>query len=163
MVGTAARGFRPESDLARQSLHGTRVAAALLLSVAPLALPRQAVAADVRVTISGVRNDKGRVLVAICPRAEFLQDRCRWYGSAPAVPGNVVVVVSGVPAGTYAAQAFHDENGSGKLERTFLGLPKEGLGFSHDAPMHFGPPRFDAAAFTVTEGGAAIAFSLRYF
>ena len=120
-------------------------------------------AADVRVTVTGVRNDHGRVLVALCERADFLQPSCPWSGSAPAGVGTVTVVITGVPAGIYAAQAFHDEDNNGKLERSFLGLPREGLGFSRDAPMHFGPPRFDAASFPVTAAGASIRLSMRYY
>ena len=39
-------------------------------------------------------------------------------------------IVPNVPPGTYAAQAFHDEDDNGKLDRTLLGLPKEAMGFS---------------------------------
>jgi uncharacterized protein (DUF2141 family) len=136
---------------------------ALLTILGVAALPLHVLAADVRVAVSGVRNDRGRILVAICERTTFLQANCPWYGSAPATPGVVRVMVSGVPPGVYAAQAFHDEDANGKLERSFLGLPREGMGFSNDAPMHFGPPRFDAAAFPVGSGGADIRFSLRYY
>ena len=74
-----------------------------------------------------------------------------------------MVRVENVPPGTYAAQAFHDENGNGELDRNILGLPKEAMGFSNDAPMRMGPPRFDSAAFTVQPKDTAIRFRLRYF
>jgi uncharacterized protein (DUF2141 family) len=120
-------------------------------------------AADVTVKITNVRNDHGRIRVALCQRATFLAPHCPWQGSAPATPGEVTVLVKNVPPGTYAAQAFHDEDGNGTLERNFLGLPREGMGFSNNAPMHFGPPRYDTAAFTVDSKGANIAFRLKYY
>ena len=120
-------------------------------------------AATVLVTVSGVRNDHGQVLVAICAKANFLRPHCPWRGSAPAHLGDVLVRVDNVPPGTYAAQAFHDEDGNGVLERSILGLPKEAMGFSNDAPMRMGPPRFDTAAFDVGAKDAAIGFKLRYF
>jgi uncharacterized protein (DUF2141 family) len=125
--------------------------------------PASARATDVSVTIHGIRNDHGQILVAICPRAEFLQPQCHWQAAAHAKAGDVQLTVTGVPPGTYAAQAFHDEDSNFKLERSFLGLPKEGMGFSHDAPMRFGPPGFDAAAFAVSGKNSAIDFSLRYY
>jgi uncharacterized protein (DUF2141 family) len=128
-----------------------------------LATSHAAHAATVVVTVGGVRNDHGHVLVALCTRASFLRPHCAWRGHAAAQPGRVQVRIEGVPPGTYAAQAFHDENDNGRLERTLLGLPKEAMGFSNDAPMRMGPPRFDAAAFTVTAEGAQISFGLRYF
>jgi uncharacterized protein (DUF2141 family) len=36
------------------------------------------------------------------------------------------------------------------------------MGFSRDAPMRMGPPRFEDAAFPIAPAGAAIAFRLRY-
>lgn len=115
------------------------------------------------VAVGNVRNDRGSVLVAICPQAQFLDMACTHVGRAPAHAGTVLVRVDGVPAGTWAAQAFHDEDGSGKIGRNVLGIPTEGLGFSNDAPIRFGPPRFDDAAFRTGAAGGRIHFSLRYF
>jgi uncharacterized protein (DUF2141 family) len=127
------------------------------------AAPAQAEPGVVTVTISGVRSNAGHVLVAICDRATFLQPTCRYAGKAAATPGTVTVRVTGVPPGVYAAQAFQDENDNGKIDRNFLGIPREGLGFSNDAKMRFGPPSFDDAAFTLGPNGGLIAFALRYF
>jgi uncharacterized protein (DUF2141 family) len=119
-------------------------------------------AATIQVNVRDVRNDHGKILVAICERADFLRPHCPYKGSAPAHPGTVTITIKDVPAGTYAAQAFHDENNNGRLDRSFLGLPEEGMGFSNNAPMHLGPPRFETAAFTVLPTGTTINFSLRY-
>jgi len=127
-----------------------------------LALPAAAETGVLQVTVTGVRNDHGHVLVAVCDRTTFLAPTCAYQGRAPAHAGAVVVLVTGVPAGTYAAEAYHDENDNNRLDRSFLGLPKEGLGFSRDAPMRFGPPSFADAAVTVPAEGGAISFGLRY-
>ncbi len=128
-----------------------------------LLLSAHAHAATVLVTVSNVRNDHGQVLVAICTKADFLRPHCPWRGRSPAAAGAVLVRVDNVPPGIYAAEAFHDENADGVLDRNILGLPKEAMGFSNDAPMHLGPPHFDAAAFRVGQTDAAIRFALRYF
>jgi len=135
-----------------------RVIVPLLL----LTLPAAAETGVLQVTVTGVRNDHGHVLVAVCDHATFLAPTCAYHGRVPAHAGAVVVRVAGVPAGTYAAEAYHDENDNNRLDRSFLGLPKEGLGFSRDAPMRFGPPDFADAALTVPAGGGAISFGLRY-
>jgi uncharacterized protein (DUF2141 family) len=133
---------------------------ALLICVA--AMPSLAWAASVQVTVQGVRNGHGSVLVALCTSAEFLRPHCAWKASTPAAAGTVTLRIDGVPPGTYAAQAFHDENGNGRLDRSLLGLPEEGMGFSRDAPMRMGPPRFEDAAFQVAPSGTAVALHLRY-
>ena len=115
------------------------------------------------VTVTGIRSAKGTVLVAVCDQATFLQPTCRYKGRAPAAVGSVTVRIAGVPPGTYAAQAYADENDNGKIDRNFLGMPTEGIGFSNDAPMRFGPPSFAAAAFSLGPAGGRIQFGLRYY
>ena len=126
-------------------------------------MPARAEPGVVLVKVSGVRSGVGQVLVALCDRATFLQQTCRYHGRAPASPGDVTVRITGVPAGVYAAQAFQDENGNGQIDRNFFGLPQEGLGFSNNAPMRFGPPSFDVAAFQLGDEGGMIALSLHYY
>ena len=119
-------------------------------------------AAEVTVTVTGIRSDRGTVLVAICDRASFLQPSGAFRGRAAAKAGAVSVRVEGVPPGVYAAQAYQDENGNGRIDRTLLGIPTEGIGFSRDAPMRFGPPRFEDAAFML-DGDAAVSVALHYY
>jgi uncharacterized protein (DUF2141 family) len=129
---------------------------AAMLLVAPAAQ-----AADLHIEITGVRNNQGNVLVALCGREDFLKPHCDIQASVPAYRGTVSMNLTNIPAGTYAVQAFHDENGNGVLDRTLLGIPKEGMGFSRNAPMRFGPPAFDDAAVNV-DGDTDITFALRY-
>jgi uncharacterized protein (DUF2141 family) len=58
-----------------------------------------------------------------------------------------------LPSADYAIALIHDENGNGRLD-TFVGMPREGFGFSRNPAIRFGPPRFDAARFTVAGGPA---------
>ncbi len=116
--------------------------------------PAVAPAAEVQVRVLGVASDAGSVRVAVCPQAYFLKPTCPYVGHAPARRGVVVVSIEAVPPGVYAVQAHHDANGDGRINRNFLGIPVEGIGFSRDAPMRFGPPRFADAAVSI--GGALV-------
>lgn len=141
---------------------------ALLLApvwLAPVwaALASEAGAATLELLVGNVRNDRGHVRVAVCPQPLFLTDKCSFGGKAKARPGEVLVTIPDVPPGTYAAQSFHDENDNEDLDRTLLGLPKEGIGFSNDAPFRFGPPSFGDAAFQLPPSGGRIRFNLRYY
>lgn len=120
-------------------------------------------AGTLEVRITNVRDARGVVHVDICPEARFLKDDCPWSGETPARAGTTVVTVEGLPAGHYAAQAFHDENHNGKTDRNFLGIPLEGVGFSNDAPIRLGPPKFADAAFDQGAGSQAITLRMRYF
>ena len=136
-----------------------RLATLLLL----LAIPARAEPGTVAVTVTNVRSDAGHVLVALCDRATFLRETCRYHGRARAAAGSVTVRLGGVPPGTYALQAYQDENDNGKIDRTLLGLPREGMGFSNGARMRFGPPSFDDAAVAIGPNGGALELRLTYY
>ena len=120
-------------------------------------------AGEVRVRVLDVRSDRGQVLVALCEERDFLARSCALTGAAGARAGTTEVVIRDVPPGVYAAQAVHDENANQDLDRNALGLPLEGFGFSRDAPLRAGPPRFEEAAVEVPVEGGVLSFALRYF
>ena len=119
-------------------------------------------AATVDVEVRNVRDARGRVHVELCPEALWLGD-CTIIGDAPAVPGTTIVRVSNVPPGLYAAQAYHDANDNHKVDRGFLGVPREGVGFSNDAKIYRRGPRFEDARFHVGHGTEHIALTLKHF
>ncbi len=134
------------------------VIGALLIGAAPAADP----AGSITVEVSGVRAATGMVRVSVCPRNLFLGN-CPWSASAPAHGGIVTVVVPGVPPGRYAVQAFHDADSDSKLARNWIGIPREGIGFSNDAMAHLTYPRFSVAAFDHGTTAQHVAVTVRYF
>ncbi len=137
--------------------------AALTMLGMLLSWPLAGSAASLSVTIEGIDGSKGHVLVAVCASDAFLGAGCTLTGKAPAMPGAVTVVVRDIVPGVYAVQAFHDENDNMDIDRSLLGFPREGMGFSNDAPMRYGPPRFTDAAITIGPENAATRFRMRYF
>jgi uncharacterized protein (DUF2141 family) len=131
--------------------------ASILVGAAPLPV------ATLAVQIGNVRNDKGILHVDVCPEAYFLKDGCPYTATAAARTGTTIAVVRNVPAGRYAVQAFHDENHNGKVDRALLGIPREGVGFSNDAPIRFGPPKWAAAVIVLSGSDQTIALHMRYF
>ena len=115
------------------------------------------------VQISNVRNSTGTVHVDICSQDQFLGDDCPYVGDAPAHAGVTTVVVHNLPAGHYAAQIFHDENRNKKVDRALFGIPKEGIGFSNDARISLGPPKWADAQFTFNGDAQTIGLKTRYF
>ena len=137
--------------------------AAVALLLASLAPQVRAEPGVIVVTVSGVRSNAGHVLLALCDRATFLHETCRYRSRVAASRGSVTLRIVGGPPGLYAAQAFQDENDNGKIDRNFFGLPTEGIGFSNDAKFRFGPPSFDDASFSLGPLGGEIGFALRYY
>jgi len=142
---------------------GALSAAPLLLGAAPAAQGQDG--ADVRVTISGLRSQAGVVRACMTTQpGRFPQ--CRGDGTSfrVVVPaGEARVLDFGtVPAGRYAIALLHDENGNGKADRAVSMIPLEGYGFSRDAKVRMGPPRFEEAAFVVGGRPVRQAIHMRY-
>ena len=120
-------------------------------------------AATIEVIVTNVRNSKGVVRAALCLPHEFLSERCAIEAIGPAHQGTVRLTLNGIPPGRYAIQAWHDEKSKGQIERDWLGIPYQGVGFSNDPILVFGPPTFDKSAVSLTSGGNTTTLRLRYF
>lgn len=70
-------------------------------------------------------------------------------------------VFSGIAPGTYAVALFHDENGNGKLDTNFLGIPREGVGVSNNKMRTLGPPTWEDSKF-VLAGNLVLNVTLHY-
>ena len=109
----------------------------------------------IHIDIVGLRNDKGQLLCALYSSADGFPkngDKALAHAKSLISSGHAVCEFRGAPLGTYAVSAFHDENSNGKLDTNFLGIPREGVGASNGAQGHFGPPKFEAAAFRFLGG-----------
>jgi uncharacterized protein (DUF2141 family) len=59
--------------------------------------------------------------------------------------------VFNVPAGTYALFIFHDANSNNKIDKNFIGIPKEGYGASKNKLPFAGAPTYDENKFLVED------------
>lgn len=149
------------SDRARRC--AWRAAPALAAALCAAAAPAFAAdGADLSVVVTNVRRAVGHVRVEVCTAEEFLKT-CVHGGAATAVKGTTTVTVPDLPPGRYAIQAYLDENDDHEVDQNFLGVPKEGVGFSNNAPFGLGPPTFRRAAFAHGDTPDAVTLRLRYF
>ena len=158
LLGLALAGL----PLAPVAAHAASTATASASSTATATSTAFTADAGLRVVVSDVRSARGHIRVDVCLAEEFLQD-CYHSGAEPAALGATTVLVPDLPPGVYAVQAYQDENDNHKVDRNGLGLPKEGIGFSNDAPIRLSPPSFRAASFNYTGGDHTIRLRLRHF
>ena len=120
----------------------------------------------INVVISGIRfPPAGTVTVVLYPdkSGDFLAKGKRINRIRIPVTGDHVEACLVAPSpGHYAIAFYHDENGDGKLNRSLLGMPAEGFGFSNDAPARFGLPRFRDVLFTAGQGDTLLKMTMRY-
>lgn len=130
-------------------------------AIAAFAAATPVAAHELTVVVTNVRNNHGVVHVDLCRETEFLKD-CALSAEAKAITGTTTVVIHNVSPGIYGIQATQDENNNKKVDRGFFGIPKEGVGFSNDAPISFGPPKWKAAMFAVGAGDKTVTLKMRY-
>jgi uncharacterized protein (DUF2141 family) len=119
----------------------------------------------IHVEISGLRNDKGQVLCALFTSAKDFPkngDKAVAQTWSGITNGRAVCEFSTVAPGRYAVSVFHDENSNGKMDTNFIGMPREGVGASNNARGHFGPPKFDDAAFRYAGGKLDLTITIIY-
>lgn len=139
---------------------------AALLGVVTLAPLSAASGASVDLTLTGLRNHKGQVLICVTSNAKAFPDcskdknAVRLVKKASDVAGKSLHLA--LPAaGTYAISIVHDENANGKLDTAVM-MPKEGFGFSRNPKIAFGPPKFKSASFAVGQDVAAQTVKMKY-
>ena len=88
-------------------------------------------ASIIHVEITGLRNDRGKVLCALYSSPEgFPKDseKATARVSSAIAQGHAVCEFPGVTPGTYAVSVFHDENSNGKLDTNFMESPEKEWG-----------------------------------
>ncbi len=149
--------------LGRQLAKAAARLAVALVSVGTVAQAGTAQAADLTVTVAGIRGTTGKIRVDLYSDPDTFrhEDRARQVIVLPAAPGKAQAVFRNLPAGRYAVLAYHDENGDGKLNLILGMFPAEGWGLSND-PTPIGPPAFADSAFDVADPATAITVPLHY-
>ncbi len=118
------------------------------------------------IRISQLKNGNGAVLLSLYNKsAGFPKDPNAAIQKAKVKieNGTASVRFDDLPFGTYAVAMLHDENNDLKMNFNFVGMPKEGYGFSNNAKGTFGPPDYDEAAFRFSEDGQKIEIRTNYF
>ena len=62
----------------------------------------------------------------------------------------ILEVTTDIPDGDYAIALFVDTNGNNKIDKNFIGIPKEQYGFSNNVMGRMAAPSFEQAKFEVT-------------
>lgn len=115
--------------------------------------------------IQGVRKAEGLMTVTLYPddADKFLARKGRLARvRVPATAPETVVCIPAPTAGGYAVAVYHDQNGDHDFNRTFLGMPAEGYGFSNNAETTLGLPHFEDVRFQAGMGDTAVVIQLRY-
>jgi uncharacterized protein (DUF2141 family) len=138
----------------------------LLLVGCSVAAGQTSACRGIHVTVSNIRNNIGTVDCALFDAPEGFPVEVLHFAMRLVVmkirKTEARCDFEDVPSGTYALVVLHDENMNGKLDTNWLGIPKEGYGFSNNAKASFGRPSFSAASFLYNGKGLDLMIALRY-
>jgi len=110
--------------------------------------------ASLTIRVENVLPAGGILRLGLYDAARYPDDDSKPIASAdvPAVAGETVITLHGVPPGIYAIQTFQDVNANDKMDTSWVGLPLEPFGFSQDAKPFLSKPSFDDVKFTLAAG-----------
>jgi uncharacterized protein (DUF2141 family) len=121
--------------------------------------------ASLTVHLTELRNDKGRVAVALFDSKDAFPDQTKALQGkiVRSKAGKAMVKFSNLRPGVYAVAVLHDENSNNRMDFNFVGMPLEGYGFSNDAAVWLGPPAFGSAAVRIPPAASKVSIRVRYF
>lgn len=97
------------------------------------------------IEIRDLKNSKGKVLLELSDTEKNVIKGV----SAEIVNNICTITINDLEDGRYSFRYFHDENNNEELDTNFIGIPKEGFGFSNNAKGTFGPPAFEKTIFEI--------------
>lgn len=112
-------------------------------------LPLFAQTASLTLKVTNIQPLTGNVMVAVFNSKETYFDIDKMFAGCeiPADSAVVSYTFQGLPVGTYAITIYHDEDGNGEMNRSWIGMPNEGYAFSNNYTSLIKPASFSDAAF----------------
>ena len=117
------------------------------------------------VNVEGLRSADGLVAVTLYAddSRRFLARRGSLYvGRVPAQAPATRMCIYLPSTGVFALAVYHDADADRRFDRTGLGLPAEGFGFSNNPGTLFGIPSFRAVRLSVPRDNMRTTVRLRY-
>lgn len=128
-------------------------------------LPAQTNDYSVTVSVESLKSSKGKILALLFDQSESFPGEVGQAIHETEVDiqdKQATFSFSGLAKDRYAISIVHDENGNGRMDTNFLGIPNEGYGASNDAKGNMGPPAFEDAAFQVNRADLSLQINMRY-
>jgi uncharacterized protein (DUF2141 family) len=142
-------------------------ASLLVLALASPAAAQGPETATLTVRVAGVRKAQGKVEITVYQEGRGFPDTParalrREVVGIDATALKAETVFRDLAPGVYAVAVLHDENVNGRMDKNFLGIPKEGYGASRNPAPARRAPRFEEAKFTLSAPAQTLDVQLIY-
>lgn len=107
--------------------------------------------ATLSIKVINIKEKSGVIYLGVYDKKEVFKEFDKSFLSkAVSIDSDTIdLSFKNIPYGQYCVSLFHDINHNKILDKNFLGIPKEGYGFSNN-PNVFGEPSFDDAKFELS-------------
>ena len=119
----------------------------------------------VTLKITGLRNSKGQIGISIFNnKDEFPETNKAVFKRFFLTPSNKAASTTlDLPSGDYAIAIMHDEDSDKEFDKSFLGIPQEGFGFSNNPEIKYKAPSFSECSFTVESVKKQLNIKMTYY
>ena len=108
-------------------------------------------AGEIRILVSNIEEKKGTIHYGVYNNPKLFPDESgKVLGGFEEVSKVIEdgLLIEDLEESNYAIAIFHDKNSNDKFD-TFFSIPKEKFGFSNNARVFLGPPKFEDASIFV--------------
>lgn len=120
---------------------------------------------NVTLNITNLRSVKGNVIVKVFNTQQGFKDSkpvAQFKFEKKAVAKGVLNVKCTLKPGTYGLALLDDENANGEMDNNFVGMPKEGFGFSDYYHTGMSRPVLDDFKITIKNEPVRTTMKVRY-
>lgn len=120
---------------------------------------------NTQITISGIRSEKGQLILNIFKDDDSYnkeKELKKLVFEKKAISRDLMIINCDLAPGTYGITLIDDENKDGELNKSFIGIPKEGFGFSNFFMEKMKKPAFDDFKIIVKSKDNKISIKVKY-
>lgn len=126
-----------------------KIAKHLALGLLLICAGAKAQTSNLTIKVSSLKNDTGALTAELYNSKDNFLKKAYKRATTTIKSNTAGLSISGIPKGEYTVLVYHDLNKNGKLDKNFVGMPKEPVACSNDAKGFMGPPKYEDAKFTI--------------
>lgn len=119
----------------------------------------------INITAEGLRSGDGLLAITLYedkPSKFLVRHGSLYVGRVNATQGTTQACIFVPRPGIYALAFYHDENANRKFDRTGIGFPAEGYGFSNNPATLAGLPSFRSVRLNIPRTGLTTRVQMKY-
>ncbi len=118
------------------------------------------------IEITNLRNKDGNVLISVYKDQQSFDDEkpafTKKIVKKDLINNGVIKAKLSLPEGTYALAMLDDENLNGEMDSNWIGMPKEGFGFSNYIFEKLRKPTFEEFRVALNSNTPKVTFKVKY-